>query len=293
MTGAQGALPQHDRLADEATSVQRDYMNAGTNIVTMRHAPLRRIAVGALATSIVFALVGCIAEPASSPRASSTVSAIPSASPTPTPIPTPTFNKHALSIDDPNSIWVVADKLRPLNPQDYVPPDLVATPVPHLNPSTLRKAAADAIVTMFAAAKAEGAGAMQLQSAYRSYAVQVKVYNGLVRSAGQAGADAQSARPGTSEHQAGLAADISTLPLTCALAACFGKTPQGVWLAANAYRFGFILRYPADKVPITGYMYEPWHFRYVGVELSTEMHNTGITTLEEFFGLPPAPDYAH
>ena len=68
--------------------------------------------------------------------------------------------------------------------------------------------------------------------------------------------------------------------------------PQGTWLAANAWRFGFIIRYPQGKTDVTGYVYEPWHIRYVGVDLSTEMHNTGILTLEEFFGLPPAPDYA-
>jgi D-alanyl-D-alanine carboxypeptidase len=197
-----------------------------------------------------------------------------------------------MSIDDPTSIWVVANKLRPLSPPTYVPGDLVATQVAHLHPPTLRKEAADALVAMFAAAKAEGAGGMQFQSAYRSYAVQVKVYNGYVGKLGKAGADARSARPGFSEHQTGLAADISSLPVVCALAACFGQTPQGVWLAANAYRFGFLLRYPADKTPITGYIYEPWHFRYIGVSLATEMRDTGVSTLEEFFGLPAAPAYA-
>lgn len=187
---------------------------------------------------------------------------------------------------------MVVDKLRPLNPKDYVPADLVQTPVAHANPPALRAEAADAMVAMFAAAKAEGAGGMQLQSAYRSYTTQVVVYNRYVSQVGQAGADAQSARPGFSEHQTGLAADISSLPATCVLAACFGDTPQGTWLVANAYRFGYLLRYPADKVAVTGYMYEPWHFRYIGAALATEMHDEGVTTLEEFFGLPPAPDYA-
>ena len=82
------------------------------------------------------------------------------------------------------------------------------------------------------------------------------------------------------------------MPNVCAIQECFGATPQGLWLAANSYRFGFILRYPAGKRAVTGYIFEPWHFRYVGVELATEMHETGIATLEEFFGLPPAPDYA-
>ena len=202
------------------------------------------------------------------------------------------FDKSRLSIDDPASIWVVTDKLRPLSPIDFVPPDLVDTPVAHVNSPALRSEAADAVVGMFAAGAAEGAGAMQLQSAYRSYAVQDRGYNGYVASLGQAQADRQSARPGHSEHQTGLAIDVSPVPATCVIEECFGTTPQGAWLAANSWRFGFILRYPADKVEVTGFMYEPWHFRYVGVELATEMHDTGVSTLEEFFGLPAAPDYA-
>jgi len=266
--------------------------------VTVRRS--RPVLTAVVALTVIGLLAGCAAESptVSTPRPSPSTSTpapidtpIPTLTPTPTPTPTG-FDKAALSIDDPLSVWVVADKLRPLNPLAFVPPDLIETPVPHLNPPTLRAEAANAIVAMFAAAKAEGAGGMQLQSAYRSYSVQVKVYNGYVASAGKAGADAQSARPGFSEHQTGLAADISALPLTCALAACFGQTPQGIWLAANAYRFGFLLRYPADKTPVTGFIYEPWHFRYVGVALAAEMKRTGVTTLEEFFGLPPAPTYA-
>jgi D-alanyl-D-alanine carboxypeptidase len=215
------------------------------------------------------------------------------ATPTPTPTPTPTgFNKHALSIDDPNSIWVVVNKLRPLNPRSYGPPDIINVPVAHDNPPQMRKVAGDALVQMFAAGKAAGAGGMQIQSAWRPYSTQVRVYAGWVKSLGQAQADRQSARPGYSEHQTGLAVDISPVPLKCALAACFGTTPQGRWLAANAYRFGFLLRYPADKTAVTGYEYEPWHFRYIGVALATEMHSEHVETLEEFFGLPAAPDYA-
>lgn len=197
-----------------------------------------------------------------------------------------------MSIDDPASLWVVSNKLRPLNPANWAPGDLVQPPVPFQNQQPLRQVASDALVAMFAAGAAEGAGGMQLQSAYRSYDRQVSVYNGWVSRLGQQQADAQSARPGFSEHQTGLAVDISPVPLSCALDACFGSTPQGIWLAANAWRFGFLLRYPADKTDITGYTFEPWHFRYIGVELATEMHNTGVTTLEEFFALPAAPTYA-
>src|SRR5690606_15597257 len=104
-------------------------------------------------------------------------------------------------------------------------------------------------------------------------------------------AQAQSARPGYSEHQTGLTADLVGRPAACSIQICFGDTPQGQWIAKNGWRFGFVVRYPEGKTDVTGYIYEPWHVRYVGTYLSTEMHDTGILTLEEFFGLPPAPDY--
>lgn len=272
--------------------------------------PLSRrsaVVVAALLTSALLASCSS-SEPAPSP---STAAATPSSSASPslsapssTPAPTateeapptsattPAFDRTARSVDDPASLWVVSDKLRPLDPVDYTPGDLVTPDVVSQNPPTLRAEAADAVVAMFAAGEAEGAGRFQVQSAYRSYATQVSVYDGWVQQLGQAQADAQSARPGFSEHQTGLALDISPIPLSCALQACFGDTPQGRWLAAEAWRFGFLLRYPADKVAVTGFTFEPWHFRYVGVDLSTEMHETGVTTLEEFFDLPDAPDYA-
>jgi D-alanyl-D-alanine carboxypeptidase len=225
------------------------------------------------------------------------------ATPSDTPTPTPTstdpslnadgsFNMDYKSTSDPNSTWVVVNKLRPLKPKDYSPADIINVPVAHDNPPRMRKSAGDWLVKMFAAAKKEGAGEMQIQSAWRPYDVQVSVYAGWVSSLGKKQADLQSARPGFSEHQTGLAVDISPVPLSCALAACFGQTKQGKWLAANAWRFGYLLRYPKDKTPVTGYTYEPWHFRYIGQILATELHDKHVTTLEEFFGFPAAPDYA-
>ena len=262
------------------------------NMISRRTRYLLAASVGLV---LVLALSACTgaagpSAPASHPTKTATATTAPSPSPSVTAAPR--FDKGALSLDDPNSIWVVVDKLRPLNPKTYVPGDLVQAPLAHANPPTMRKEAADAMAAMFAAGAAEGAGAMELQSSYRSYTTQVSVYNSLVASLGKAKADAQSARPGFSEHQTGLTADIGAVPATCVLQACFGDTTQGTWLAANAYRFGFLLRYPADKTPVTGYIYEPWHFRYIGTALATEMHTEGVTTLEEFFGLPAAPDYA-
>ena len=232
------------------------------------------------------------ATPAPSPTPTATTAPEPATTPTPsTPPAAPAFDKGALSIDDPTSLWVVSDKARPLSPVDHAPTDLVTMDVASQNPPVLRREAADAVVAMFAAGEAEGAGAFQVQSAYRSHDTQVRVYDGWVAQLGQEAADRTSARPGTSEHQTGLALDISPVPLSCVLDACFGETPQGRWLAAESWRFGFVLRYPDGATPITGYEYEPWHFRYVGVPLATELHRTGTATLEEFFDLPAAPDY--
>ena len=211
--------------------------------------------------------------------------------PTPTPSPTPTFNTSALSIDEASSLWVVVNKLRPLNPQNYEPA-VVPVPVPYVNEPYLRLEAADAAVQMFAAITAETGLELQAQSSYRSFSTQESVYAGWVSSLGQAGADLTSARPGHSEHQTGLALDVNALPdQGCALEVCWGNTPHAQWIAANSWRFGFIVRYPDGMTPITGYEYEAYHLRFVGIELATEMHTTGISTLEEFFGLSPAPDY--
>lgn len=229
------------------------------------------------------------------PPADTSQSASPSAAPSATPVaaakPKSFFDKTRLSIDDPNSLWVVGDKLRPLNPVRYVPPDLVTANVPYSANAIMRAEAAAAMETMFAAAEAEGAGRLMLQNAYRSYDSQVNVHGGLVGRLGKEKARAQSAVPGYSEHQTGLSADIMSSPQQCSIQACFGTTPQGMWLAENAWRFGYHLRYPEGKTDVTGYVYEPWHYRYVGPELAAELRATGTATLEEFFGLPPAPDY--
>ena len=216
------------------------------------------------------------------------------ATPTPTETPRPapaeaappatvdTFDRTAHSLDDPMSIWVVVNKLRPMNPQDFEPEDLVFVDVEQTFEAYMRQEASDAIITMFDAAANEADLFLASNSAFRSYEAQENIYDGD---------DTLTARPGFSEHQTGLTMDIGASSGECSIEACFGELPEGIWLRDNAYRFGFILRYPADKTAITGYEWEPWHFRYVGVPLATEMRDRGITTLEEFFGLPAAPSY--
>ncbi len=194
------------------------------------------------------------------------------------------FDKTKYSYTDPTSIWVVANKQNPLNPKTYVPADLQAVG----GGQQLRAESATALASLIAGAKQQGLVINPL-SGYRSYTTQVSVYNNEVKSYGQAVADSESARPGYSEHQTGLAIDVGGGG--CGIEDCFGTTPSGKWLAANAYTYGFIIRYPENKQAVTGYRYEPWHIRYVGTELAAEMQKQGVLTLEEFFGLPAAASY--
>ena len=253
--------------------------------------PARVLIAASMSLVAVFAMTGCAPDRGPFPVPASSDSDTPVVE-TPTPTPTPTFNKQLFSVDDPASIWVVVDKLRPLNPQNYAAPDLVSLPVINANPSKLRQEASDALVVMFNAYTAETGLKMASQSAYRSYAAQVSIYNSNVGRLGQVGADLASARGGFSEHQTGLALDIAASPANCTLNQCFADTPQGQWLAANSWQYGWILRYPNGYTDITGYQFEPWHYRYIGVLASTEYHLEGATTLEGFFELPPAVDYA-
>ncbi|MFJ7972279.1 D-alanyl-D-alanine carboxypeptidase family protein [Psychrobacillus sp. NPDC096389] len=122
-------------------------------------------------------------------------------------------------------------------------------------------------------------------STYRSFDYQTTLYEKYVSNDGQEAADRYSARPGYSEHQTGLAFDIGEQHFEQHFAReSFGETEAGKWVAANAHKYGFIMRYPNGKEKITGYMYEPWHFRYVGKELAPKVYEAG-TTLEEYFNL--------
>ena len=144
---------------------------------------------------------------------------------------------------------------------------------------------------MAKAMKDEGAGTLILNSGFRTYKNQQGLYNRTRDTRGLAVAEKLSARPGHSEHQLGLAADFSAMGQGCVILTCFGNTEAGRWLEQNAHEHGFVLRYPKGYRAITGFQYEPWHFRYVGLELAQEMNNKGIKTLEEFWDLGSAPNY--
>ena len=193
--------------------------------------------------------------------------------------PKPTYDTTTAS-----SLQVVVNKQHPLNPIDYAPDSTKSVG----NGQVMRTEAADAFLQMQAAAKA-ASNPIAATSGYRSYGYQQSVYGGYVKQYGVAQTDTFSARPGYSEHQTGLAVDIEGGG--CSLDNCFANTPQGKWLADNAYKYGFILRYPDGKTDVTGYEFEAWHFRYVGVELATDMHTKGITTLEEYFDISGGTEF--
>jgi zinc D-Ala-D-Ala carboxypeptidase len=242
--------------------------------------------VGAVPASATGAQVAAEAAPPTSaaPTPTSPTPAPPEP-PVTEPVAPPAFDRGLRSIDDPDSTWVVVDKLRPLQPLGYEPADLVDVGGGLL----LRAEAAQAVAALRAEAAAAGLDVV-VQSAYRSFEYQQGLFGSATARFGVAGAELRSARPGYSEHQTGLAVDVGGGG--CDIERCFGDTAEGRWVVANAHRSGFLVRYPAGSEQITGYQYEPWHLRYVGPELATEMHETGVATLEEFFGLPPAPGYA-
>lgn len=245
----------------------------------------------ALAIAGVLALSGCAAEPDPAPEVTPVEE---SATPEPAEevvAEEPAFDRTQHSIDDPMSIWVVSNKLRPLDPIDFHPPDLVMPEsVENEFSQPLREPAAQAVEEMLTGAAQAGLY-FRIISAYRDAGTQSILYNSYVERDGEELADTYSARPGHSEHQTGLVVDLDDYS-GCYLNACFADTPVGTWLQKNAADYGFIIRYPEGLEHVTGFTHEPWHFRYVGPELALEMQRTETLTLEEFFDLPPAPDYA-
>ena len=227
---------------------------------------------------------------APSPTAVDAAVVPPAAEPTPAApaIPAPVAAVGSFDIDSAASTTVIVNKARPLaGGSSYVPADLVAARGGEL----MRADAAEALGRLYDAAEAAGHG-LSSASGYRSYDTQVSTYGGYVSSLGQDGADLTSARPGHSEHQTGLVMDIVDSEGRCGIEDnCMSQIPAGQWLAENAWQSGFVLRYPSGMTHITGFEFEPWHYRYIGVDAAAAYHASPAATLEEFFALPAAPDY--
>ncbi len=188
-------------------------------------------------------------------------------------------------IKNTDDILVLVNKTRNL-PSDYKPDDLVIPNIKfsfeeNLEKKYMRKDAAIALQNLFDAAKQNNISLFGV-SGYRSYQRQELIFEAKANKYGRDIANKTSALPGQSEHQTGLAMDISCSSVNYLLTEQFGQTPEGKWLKDNAYKFGFIIRYPKDKTDITGYNYEPWHVRYVGKNAAKVINENNIT-LEEYF----------
>ena len=173
-----------------------------------------------------------------------------------------------------NPHHLIVNKTYPL-PADYEPADLVIPNVAFTFYGTHQKSyltatAASALEALFEAAHQDGI-VLGAVSGYRSYERQKELFANYVHRDGLSLADTYSARPGTSEHQTGLAIDLSAPSVQYRLVEALGDTKEGIWLSENAHHYGYIIRYPKDKELLTGYIYEPWHIRYVGTELATTL----------------------
>jgi D-alanyl-D-alanine carboxypeptidase len=194
-----------------------------------------------------------------------------------------------LTASEPNSMTVMVNKQYGLpdnyKPEDLVYPDVRFTFKEKIEKRMMRREAASALEELFAGAEKDGIYLAGV-SAYRSQSTQVRLFNNYVKRDGEEKARRYSAVPGHSEHQTGLAIDVTSSDGKCAAESCFAGTPEAEWLAAHAAEYGFIIRYPDGKEGITGYMYEPWHIRYVGKEIAADVAQSGIT-LEEYYNAVP------
>jgi D-alanyl-D-alanine carboxypeptidase len=193
----------------------------------------------------------------------------------------------------PDSLWTYVSKnssiLTSYTPSDLVIPNVAIRSGKSDSERSVRKVAAQPLEKLFKGAEQAGYRLI-VGSAYRSASLQQAILNSAIASVGLEAANFGIALPGQSEHQTGLAVDISSASLECYIDSCFSGTDDGQWLAKNSYKYGFIVRYPSGKENITGYQYEPWHFRYVGIDLATALYESGLTLDEAWSYILKAHD---
>lgn len=236
-------------------------------------------------------------QPSSDTQATTEATATPTPTPTATPTPIPTVPPApvAVNTDNTNTTFII-NRDYPLS-DNYKPSDLVAPNIPFsfsdktLDKRKLKQVAATALEELYETALAESGLKIYGVSGYRSYERQYEIYATNLINKGTRHTNLYSAAPGNSEHQTGLAIDVSCESIGFNLDNRFASTAEGIWLKENCWRFGFILRYPKDKEEITGYAYEPWHIRYVGVPLAYYLYNNNMT-LEEYYGSPASQSLA-
>jgi D-alanyl-D-alanine carboxypeptidase len=181
-------------------------------------------------------------------------------------------------VPDPASLTVLVNKYNAIS-SDYIPALVLAQ---SSRSCYIRPEAAEAWNLMRADCRNATGKTLYITSGYRSYSTQKSIFENALATKGLLRAISKYAYPGRSEHQLGLAMDISTTA-TKKISGSFLSTTAGAWMVAHAHEYGFILRYPLGKESITGYGFEAWHFRYVGVGSAADMHNSG-QTLEEYLG---------
>lgn len=184
---------------------------------------------------------------------------------------------------DPTDLLILVNKQNkaPSVPYTLIKPDVAPTKESVSENIYMRPEAAHALEALFEAAAQDGV-TLYATSGFRSYSTQKAIFDRRVEERGEATANRSVAKPGYSEHQTGLAMDIEGhSTLGTGLTDAFGESPEGIWVAAHCHEYGFIIRYPKDKTHITGYIYEPWHLRYVGQEAASEITSLGVT-FEEY-----------
>ena len=186
------------------------------------------------------------------------------------------FYENVITVSNGDSKLVLVNKNYALDSSyaqsDLVLPNVLALGHEQNKTIYLREEASQHLEQLFSAAEQEAGLIFLARSGYRSYETQVSLYQRYVDQNGQEAADRFSARAGHSEHQTGLAIDVTADSVNGQLTTEFGKTAEGIWLKDNAHRFGYIIRYLEGRESETGYQYEPWHIRYVGVEAATEIY---------------------
>lgn len=187
------------------------------------------------------------------------------------------FYKDVKKTDLSKEYLILVNKYNYLD-SDYEPSNLVTINSKYGISSKLEKTTYEQYIKMYEDAKKEGLD-LYIRSPYRSYKTQQGLYERYASQDGYNKADTYSARPGYSEHQTGLAFDVTSKSTTLGT---FEGTSEFYWLKDNCYKYGFILRYPKGKEDITGYVYESWHYRYVGVEAAKVIHDEEIT-FEEYY----------
>ena len=190
---------------------------------------------------------------------------------------------YVMPHQDPTDVLILVNKQNkaPTVPVTLVKPDVTPTKPSVAENIYMRPEAARALEALFAGAAEDGI-TLYATSGFRSYATQKAIFDRKAAERGEQAANRSVAKPGYSEHQTGLAMDIEgETTLGTGLTAAFGESPEGIWVAEHCHEYGFIIRYPEDKTSITGYIYEPWHIRYVGVEAATQIAELGVT-FEEY-----------